>query len=215
MGDFSLEESKWRTYTALHLSTKILIFLWKAVFGQAWFSLHESMLTTHSQLLGLNKFGNAPSPAQGSSWGWLYFSGVSFLLFLKIGVTSAFCQSLGNSPSCPGYHGKNSLTMSSNSFSPIISFHGHMYVQFKCYLTCFPSIKGLALSRLFICSQGLRFPKAPSTSKYWRQEGIQKYFSLFHQVPQLTQLWARIFHSLSSAVDRAVETLLVVLLVPC
>lgn len=66
-----------------------------------------------------------------------------------------------------------------------------MNVQFKCCLTCFPSLEGLALFGLFILSQDLRFLKSTSTSKYWS-----------------------VSNNLSSAVDRAVETFVTVL-VPC
>lgn len=66
-----------------------------------------------------------------------------------------------------------------------------MNVQLKCCLTCFPSLEGLALSGLFILSQDLRFLKSTSTSKYWS-----------------------VSNNLSSAVDRAVETFVTVL-VPC
>lgn len=165
MWDFALVESKWRTETALPLTTKIFIFLWKALFGQAWFSLHKIVLATHSHLLVLHKFGRAPSPSQGPSCLTVCTSLNPPSCCSWIEVTFVFCQSLVNSPSCPDYHGKTSLRMSSNSFSAISS-HGLMYVQFKCYLTCFPSIQGPALSGLFICSQSLRFPKATSTSKY-------------------------------------------------
>lgn len=110
--------------------------------GQVWLFLGESYLTAPDDFLLFHMPGNAriscsiTFPGIKVSLTGLYFLWSSFLLFLKIGVTFAFVQSLGTSPNNKAKIIESGLTITSASSLSTCGFISSGHMDFWMYSLC-------------------------------------------------------------------------------